>query len=106
MTPQTRENIRRFGVSIWLKAELPVLLRRVAKKKTRPLLDGDPEGAMRRLMEARYPVYATADLTVESRDLPHDYIVSELLLALAAAPAVTHPPSVAEEGAGSMDAAS
>ena len=60
------------GISIWLKAELPLLLRRVLKRNNRPLLEKDPEGVMRQLMETRYPVYATADITVESRDLPHD----------------------------------
>ena len=74
------------GISVWLKAELPVLLRRVLKRNTRPLLEKDPEGAMRQLMETRYPIYATADITVESRDLPHDAIVGEIIDALAKRP--------------------
>jgi len=82
MVPETQENIRRAGISIWLKAELPVLIRRVLKRNNRPLLEKDPEGVMRQLMEKRYPVYATANITVESRDLPHDTIVSEILGAL------------------------
>jgi shikimate kinase len=96
MTAETRENVRRCGISIWLKAELPVLMRRVLKRNTRPLLENDPEGVMRQLMETRYPVYATADITVESRDLPHDTIVGEIIDALAASPvlacAVSVPP--------------
>src|SRR5581483_6307967 len=72
MVPETQENIRRAGISIWLKAELPVLIRRVLKRNNRPLLEKDPEGVMLQLMEKRYPVYATANITVESRDLPHD----------------------------------
>src|SRR5262245_47805505 len=83
MAAETRDNIRRSGVSIWLKAELAVLMRRVLKRNTRPLLEKDPEGVMRQLMEARYPVYATADITVESRDLPHDTVVEEIIEALA-----------------------
>ena len=83
MAAETRDNIARSGVSIWLKAELAVLMRRVLKRNTRPLLERDPEGVMRQLMEARYPVYATADITVESRDLPHDTVVGEIIEALA-----------------------
>jgi shikimate kinase len=83
MAAETRDNIRRAGVSIWLKAELAVLMRRVLKRNTRPLLEKDPEGVMRQLMEERYPVYATADITVESRDLPHDTVVGEIIEALA-----------------------
>jgi shikimate kinase len=89
MSPETRDNIRHAGLSIWLKAELPVLLRRVAKRDTRPLLkDGDPEATMRRLMELRYPIYAEADITVESRDVPHDVIVSDVIRALRKHPAL------------------
>jgi shikimate kinase len=86
MSAETRDNVHRLGISIWLKAELSVLMRRVAKRNTRPLLANDPEGVMRQLMEARYPIYATADLTVESRDLPHDTIVGEIVEALAKSP--------------------
>ena len=86
MVAETRDNIRRSGISIWLKAELPVLMRRVLKRNTRPLLEKDPEGVMRQLMQARYPIYATADITVESRDLPHDTVVEEIIEALAKHP--------------------
>ena len=86
MAAETRDNIRRSGISIWLKAELPVLMRRVLKRNTRPLLEKDPEGVMRQLMETRYPIYATADITVESRDLPHETVVGEIVEALAKHP--------------------
>lgn len=83
MNEETRANVGSGGISIWLRAELPVLMRRVAKRDTRPLLrSGDPEAVMRALMEARYPVYATADITVESRDVPHEVIVAEIIAAL------------------------
>ena len=86
MVAETRENVRRLGISIWIKAELSLLLRRVLKRNTRPLLQSDPEGVMLKLMETRYPIYATADITVESRDLPHDAIVREIIEALARSP--------------------
>jgi shikimate kinase len=84
MSVETRDNIRRAAVSVWLKAELALLLRRVLKRNNRPLLERDPEAVMRSLVEARYPIYATADITVESRDLPHDVMVLEIIEALAA----------------------
>lgn len=83
MNEQTREAIVGSGISVWLRAELAVLLQRVSKRNTRPLLrTDDPEAVMRRLMEERYPVYATADIMVESRDVPHDVIVGEIIDAL------------------------
>ncbi|WP_342394963.1 3-dehydroquinate synthase [Rhodoblastus sp.] len=81
--PQTRALIRDRAVSIWLKAEFDVLMRRVRKRPTRPLLQGpDPEGVMRRLIDERYPVYAQADLSILSRDAPHEVIIEEVLAAL------------------------
>jgi shikimate kinase len=100
MVPETRENIRRQGISVWLKAELPVLMRRVVKRNTRPLLEKDPEGMMRKLMEARYPTYATADIIVESTDLPHDMIVSKIIEALAHELGAKKIPEVASPAAG------
>jgi shikimate kinase len=84
MSAETRDNIRQAAVSVWLKAELSLLLRRVLKRNNRPLLERNPEGVMRSLVETRYPIYATADITVESRDLPHDVMVFEIIEALAA----------------------
>ncbi|PPC84936.1 MAG: 3-dehydroquinate synthase [Hyphomicrobium sp.] len=87
MNPETRQRISDTAISIWLRADLPVLMRRVLKRDTRPLLrNGNPEVTMRNLIETRYPVYAQADLTVESRDEPHDIIVTEILTRLAAMP--------------------
>jgi shikimate kinase len=58
-------------------------MRRVRKRATRPLLQNpDPEGTMRRLMDLRYPVYATADLTVDSHEAPHDRVVADIIKAL------------------------
>jgi shikimate kinase/3-dehydroquinate synthase len=88
MNPETRQRIRENGISIWLRADLPVLMRRVMKRDTRPLLrEGNPEATMRKLIEARYPIYAEADMTVDSRDEPHDLAVAEILTRLAEVPA-------------------
>lgn len=95
MNPETRANIRSNGISVWLRAELPVLMRRVARRDTRPLLKtADPEATMRGLMDARYPVYAEADVTVESRDVAHETIVAEILEALKDSPALASAPPV------------
>jgi shikimate kinase len=84
MNADTRANIKAHGISIWLKAELKVLLKRVNRRDNRPLLAGDDhEAVMKKLMAERYPVYAEADLIVESRDVPHDVIVGAVVDALA-----------------------
>jgi shikimate kinase/3-dehydroquinate synthase len=83
--PETRKRIKDSALSIWLRAELPVLMRRVMKRDTRPLLrEGNPEATMQKLIDARYPIYAEADMTVDSRDEPHDIIVTEIIKRLAA----------------------
>lgn len=83
MRPETRTRIIENGISVWLKAELDTLMRRVRKRGHRPLLqNADPEGTMRRLMEIREPVYALADLTVDSHEVPHDRVVADVLEAL------------------------
>jgi shikimate kinase len=80
----TRANIKAHGISVWLKAELRVLMKRVGRRDNRPLLAGsDPETVMKKLMAERYRIYAEADLTVESRDVPHDVIVAAVIDALA-----------------------
>jgi shikimate kinase len=85
MHPETRARIAETGVSLWLKAEFDVLMRRVRKRSNRPLLKNpDPEGSMRQLMAAREPVYALADIAVESRDIPHDRVAEDALNALLA----------------------
>lgn len=84
INPATRANIKLNGISIWLKAEADVLMRRVRRKGDRPLLKtANPEATMRKLIDDRYPVYAEADLTVQSREVPHEVIMSEIIAALA-----------------------
>jgi shikimate kinase len=83
MSEETRARVAQSGISVWLKADIDVLMRRVRKRTNRPLLqNSDPEGTMRRLIEIRHPVYATADLTVESHEAPHERIVNELMRSL------------------------
>ena len=80
----TRMRIQEAGVSVWLKASLPILMKRVAKRQDRPLLQTeDPEAVMRTLMDKRYPIYALADVTVESRDVQHGQMVNDVIRALA-----------------------
>ena len=84
MNAATRDAIREKGVAVWLKAELPLLMKRVLKRTTRPLLNtGDPEAVMRQLMADRYPVYAQADITIMSRDAAHAAVVSDVIRSLA-----------------------
>ena len=85
MNPKTRDAIRAKGVSVWLKAELDVLLRRINKRRNdRPLLQtADPGETLRALLVEREPVYAQADLTVQSREVAHDAIVADIMTALA-----------------------
>jgi shikimate kinase len=85
MNADTRGLIRTRGVSIWLKADFDTLMRRARRRTNRPLLQsGDPETIMRKLMDARYPVYAEADVTVESIDGPHDATADTIIRALTA----------------------
>ena len=84
MNADTRAAIKAHGLSVWLKADIKVLLKRVGRRGSRPLLaGGDAEGVMKKLMDERYPIYAEADITVESRDVPHETIVSAVIDALA-----------------------
>jgi shikimate kinase len=85
MNADTRAAIKAKGVSIWLNAEFDVLMRRINKRKNdRPMLQtADPAATLRELLAERAPVYAQADLAVQSREVPHDAIVTEIMTALA-----------------------
>jgi len=83
MREETRNRVRDKAVSIWLKADADVIMKRVRRRSDRPLLqNADPEGTVSRLLGEREPVYGTADLTILSRDVPHDRIVDECIEAL------------------------
>jgi shikimate kinase len=84
MNDETRARIEEHGISVWLKAALPLLMKRVAKRQDRPLLQADdPETVMSALIDKRYPIYALADVTVESRDVQHSQMVNDVIRALA-----------------------
>jgi len=80
MNRDTRASIAAKGISVWLRATLDVLTKRIKRRSDRPLRrTADPADTLRRLIDERYPVYAEAALTVESRDVPHDTIVDEIV---------------------------
>ena len=79
----TRALIAREAISVWLKAELEVLVRRTARRDNRPLLKrGNPRQILGRLIEERYPIYAQADSVVDSVDGPPEDTVDKVLVAL------------------------
>ncbi|MGD9540771.1 3-dehydroquinate synthase [Methylocystis sp.] len=85
LDPRTRDRIAERGVSIWLDADLKILLKRVRRKNDRPLLQtDDPEETLRKLMEARRPLYELADLRIESGEIPQDAMADDTLALLAA----------------------
>lgn len=85
MNPEVRTLIKAKAISVWLKADLEVLARRVGRKDTRPLLSGkDPMTVLRELAEARDPIYALADVTVETGDTAHHVTVDQVIRALSA----------------------
>jgi shikimate kinase len=83
MDQETRALIRAKGISVWLKADLATLLARTGRRDNRPLLkQGDPREVLQELSAAREPVYAEADITVESNDRPTEETVERMLKAL------------------------
>ncbi len=83
MDPQTRARIRESGISVWLRADIDVLLARVARRDNRPLLKaGDPRTILTELMEKRYPIYAEADITVDSVEGPPESTLGRVIAAL------------------------
>lgn len=94
MREETRNRIRDKAVSIWLKADIDVIMKRVRRRADRPLLQTeDPVATVTRLLELREPVYQTADLTIASRDVPHDRIVEECIEVLRALLSGAAPPA-------------
>lgn len=83
MDPETRSAVKARGLSVWLRADLDLLLHRVSRRSNRPLLKrGDPREILAGLMAQRYPVYAEADATVDTREAPPDVTVDAVLGAL------------------------
>ncbi len=82
--PDTRAAIQAKGISIWLKADRDLLLQRVKRRSNRPLLNtGDPAEVIEKLIAERYPIYAEANIHIQSRDIAHDVVISDILAALA-----------------------
>ncbi len=78
-----REAIKNKAISIWLKADLPVLLERVSRRDNRPLLKtGDKSEILQKLIDERYPVYANADITIDSNHGSHEAVVEDIVTAL------------------------
>ena len=83
MNADTRAAVAEKGISVWLEADVDLLFARVRRRSNRPLLENpDPEGTLRRLVAERHPVYALADIIVQSRDVPHDIICDDVIAAL------------------------
>jgi shikimate kinase len=83
INPDTRALVKASAVSVWIKADFDLLFARVSRRSNRPLLKTqNPRDTLRSLMEARYPVYAEADVTVISRDVPQDQVANEVIEAL------------------------
>ncbi|MGE3624407.1 MAG: shikimate kinase [Bdellovibrionales bacterium] len=83
MDPETRALVRSRAVSLWLRADMETLMERTSRRNNRPLLkQGDPGEALKKLFETRVPVYAQADITVDSDDRPPEETVSRIIKAL------------------------
>lgn len=83
INPETRALIKSTALSIWIKADFDLLFARVSKRSNRPLLKTEnPRATLKALIDARYPVYAEADVTVVSKDVPQDVVASEIIEAV------------------------
>jgi len=83
MDPETRARIRAHGISLWLRADIEVLLARVARRSNRPLLkQGEPREVLEKLIAERYPIYAEADIIIDSLDAPPETTVERVIEAL------------------------
>ena len=95
MDPATRELVARRGVSLWLRADLDVLVSRVLRRSNRPLLkQGDPRVILAELIERRYPLYAEADVVVDSGEGSPEATVTRAIAALDACPRAMLPPEM------------
>jgi shikimate kinase len=93
MDQMTRRVIERRGVSLWLRADLDVLVSRVSRRNNRPLLKvGDTRTVLGELIERRYPVYREANVIVESGESSPELTVTRAIAALASCPLATTPP--------------
>jgi shikimate kinase len=85
MNAETRGLIKQSAVSVWIKADFDLLFQRVSRRSNRPLLKtANPRETLQKLIDARYPTYAEADITITSRDVPQDQVASEVIDAIVA----------------------
>lgn len=83
VNPDTRALVKDGAVSVWLKADIDVLFERVSRRSNRPLLKtANPRATLEKLIADRYPLYAEADVTVISRDVPQDNVAGDVVAAL------------------------
>jgi shikimate kinase len=82
---ETRALVKAEAVSVWLRAEVDILFERVSRRSNRPLLKtANPRATLEKLIEERYPIYAEADVTVVSRDVPQDVVAGDVIDAVLA----------------------
>jgi shikimate kinase len=83
--PETRALVKEEAISVWLKAEIDILFERVSRRSNRPLLKtANPRATLEKLIDDRYPIYAEADVTVLSRDVPQDAVAADVVEAVLA----------------------
>ncbi len=83
INPETRALVKSSALSVWIKADFELLFSRVARRSHRPLLrTANPRETLKQLIDARYPIYAEADVTVTSKDVPQDIVAEEVIAAL------------------------
>ena len=93
MNAETRARIAAAGISIWLRADLDTLMARVSRRDNRPLLKtANPRIVMEKLITDRYPIYALADIIIDSRDIAHELIIDEIMNALSLCGKLSRPP--------------
>jgi shikimate kinase len=77
---ETRALVKGEAISVWLKANADILFERVSRRSNRPLLKTpNPRATLEKLIEERYPIYAEADITVSSRDVPQDVVAQDVI---------------------------
>jgi shikimate kinase len=83
INPDTRALVKAEAISVWIKADFDLLFARVSRRSNRPLLKTtNPKETLRKLIDARYPIYAEADIAVMSRDIPQDQVATDVIDAL------------------------
>ena len=83
MNEETRKNLRAKDTTVWINADLDTLMKRVMRRQDRPLLKSDdPKAVMQGLMNTRYPIYKTADLSVTTKEIPQEIMADEVIKTL------------------------